>query len=252
MPSLRTRLLLVSAVVLVGFFALTGAALDHAFRRSAEGALRDRLQGSLYALLAAADLNANNRLELPAELPEPRFNALGSGLIAEVRDAQEATVWRSRSALGVIFDEAVTPAQGEHVYTPESEGQTPVRLMLSFTTRWEGNDHRSRLYVFHVAERLDAVEAQIQQFRRSLFLWLAVATLMLLAIQALILRWVSAPLRRLARNLSEMEAGRAQVLRGRYPTELQPLVDNLNTLLADARAHLQRDRVALGSLAHRL
>jgi two-component system sensor histidine kinase PhoQ len=103
-----------------------------------------------------------------------------------------------------------------------------------------------------VAERLDVYEAQIHQFRRSLFLWLAVATLLLLAIQALILRWVSTPLRRLARNLSEMEAGRAQLLRGRYPTELQPLVDNLNALLADARAHLQRYRDALGNLAHSL
>jgi two-component system sensor histidine kinase PhoQ len=252
MRSLRARLLLVSAVVLAGFFALTGVALDQAFRRSAESALRDRLQGNLYALLAAADLNAANDLELPAELPEPRFNAIGSGLIAEVRDAQGAAVWRSRSALGVEFAQALTPALGERVYTQESDGQTPVRLVLSFTTRWEGNDHQPRLYVFHVSERLDAVEAQIRQFRRSLFLWLIVATLLLLAIQALILRWVSAPLRRLARNLSEMEAGRSSLLPGRYPTELQPLVDNLNALLADARAHLQRYRDALGNLAHSL
>lgn len=252
MRSLRARLLLVSALVLAGFFALTGTALDQAFRRSAESALRDRLQSNLYALLAAADLDADNRLKLPVELPEPRFNAIGSGLIAEVRDAQGATVWRSRSALGVKFDAAVAPAQGERVYTQESDGPTPVRLMLSFTTSWEGSDNRPRLYVFHVAERLDAVEAQIQQFRRNLYLWLAVATALLLAIQLLILRWVAAPLRRLARNLSEMEAGRAPALRGAYPTELQPLVDNLNALLADARAHLQRYRDALGDLAHSL
>lgn len=251
MRSLRARLLLVSALVLAGFFALTGAALDQAFRRSAESALRERLQSNLYALLAAADLNANNRLELPAELPEPRFNSVGSGLIAEVRDAQDATVWRSRSALGVKFDEAVTPAQGERVYTQAAEGGTPVQ-MLSFTTRWEGRDRRPRLYVFHVAERLDAVEAQIQRFRHNLYLWLAVATLLLLAVQALMLRWVAAPLRRLARNLSEMEAGRAPALRGEYPTELQPLADNLNALLADARTHLRRYRDALGNLAHSL
>ncbi|MHB8534111.1 MAG: ATP-binding protein [Sulfuricaulis sp.] len=252
MRSLRARLLVVSALVLAGFFALTGVALDQAFRRSAESALRDRLQGNLYALLAAADLNDSNRLVLPAELPEPRFNQVGSGLIAEVRDAKAATVWRSRSALGVKFDDTVSPAPGERVYTQESDGKTPVRLMLSFTTRWEGGDHQPRLYVFHVAERLDAYEAQVQQFRHSLFLWLSVATLLLLAIQALILRWVSSPLRELAENLSAMEAGRAQVLHGRYPTEIQPLADNLNDLLAKARAHLQRYRDALGNLAHSL
>ncbi|MBI3779061.1 MAG: histidine kinase [Gammaproteobacteria bacterium] len=252
MRSLRARLLLVSALVLAGFFALTGVALDQAFRRSAEGALRERLQGNLYALLAASDLNARNELELPAELPEPRFNAVGSGLIAEVRDDRGTAVWRSRSALGVMFDDTVSPAPGERVYTQESDGRVPVRLMLSFTTRWEGADRQARLYVFHVAERLDVYEAQVQQFRHNLFLWLAAATLLLLAIQALILRWVSAPLRRLARGLSDIEAGRAPVLRGEYPTELQPLADNLNVLLADARAHLQRYRDALGNLAHSL
>jgi len=252
MRSLRARLLLVSALVLAGFFALTGVALDQAFRRSAESTLRERLQGHLYALLAASDLDANNKLELPMELPEPRFNLVGSGLVAEVSDARGTPVWRSRSALGVKFNDAVLPKLGERVYTQESDAQTPARLTLSFTTRWEGSDRQPRLYVFHVAERLDVYAAQIQQFRHSLFVWLAVATLLLLAIQALILRWVMSPLRQLAQNLSEMEAGRAQNLHGRYPAEIQPLADNLNTLLANARAHLQRYRDALGNLAHSL
>ena len=187
-----------------------------------------------------------------AELPEPRFNIVASGLVAEVRDAQGATVWRSRSALGVIFKETAVPQLGERVYSEITHGQTAGRLMLSFTTRWEIGGRQSRQYVFHVAERLDVHAAQIQQFRHSLFVWLAAATLLLLAIQALILRWVMSPLRQLAQNLSEMEAGRAQTLHGRYPAEIQPLADNLNTLLASARTHLQRYRDALGNLAHSL
>lgn len=252
MRSLRARLLIVSAAVLAGFLGLTGLALDQAFRSSAESALRERLQGHLYALLAAADLNASNALELPVELPEPRFNQVGSGLIAEVRDSRGSTIWRSRSALGVSFDPAESPIPGERVYTQVAEGKDPARSLLSFATRWESGNRQSPLYVFHVAERLAAYEAQIQQFRRSLFAWLAAATLILLTIQALILRWGLSPLRRLAQNLSEMEAGRASSLPGRYPTELQPLVDNLNALLASARAHLERYRDALGNLAHSL
>jgi two-component system sensor histidine kinase PhoQ len=49
-----------------------------------------------------------------------------------------------------------------------------------------------------------------------------------------------------------METGRTQTLHGRYPAELQPLADNLNTLLVNARAHLERYRDALGNLAHSL
>lgn len=252
MRSLRTRLLLVSAVVLAGFLGLTGLALDRAFSASAESALRERLQSHLYALLAAADLDEQQQLKLPIELPEPRFNLIGSGLAAEVRDAAGATVWRSRSALGTDFAGIAADVPGQRVYTPLGDGASAARLMLSFATRWEGRDRQPQVYVFHVAERLDEQQAQIRQFRRGLFGWLAAATVLLLLVQALILRWGLSPLRRVAQDLSEMEAGRAQALSGRYPTELQPLIDNLNTLLADARAHLQRYRDTLGNLAHSL
>ncbi|MDH3514963.1 MAG: histidine kinase, partial [Gammaproteobacteria bacterium] len=252
MRSLRARLLLVSAVVLAGFLGLTGLALDRAFSASAESALRERLQSHLYALLAAADLNDSRRLELPVELPEPRFNLIGSGLMAEVRDAAGASVWRSRSALGSEFAGAVVSAPGERVYTPLAEGTSSERLMLSFATRWESGAGQPQVYVFHVAERLDEHQAQIRQFRRGLFGWLAAATVLLLGVQALILRWGLAPLRRVAQDLSDMEAGRARTLGGRYPAELQPLVDSLNALLASTRAHLQRYRDTLGNLAHSL
>lgn len=253
MRSLRTRLLLVSAVVLAGFLGLTGLALDRAFSVSAESALRERLQSHLYALLAAADLNAQNQLELPAELPEPRFNLIGSGLMAEVRDAAGTAVWRSRSALGTEFEGLASGASpGERIFTLLDDGKSAARLMLSFTTRWEGSVSGPRVYVFHVAERLDEHQAQIRQFRRGLFGWLAAATVLLLLVQALILSWGLAPLRRVAQDLSEIEAGRAQALSGRYPTELQALIDNLNALLANTRAHLQRYRDTLGNLAHSL
>jgi len=252
MRSLRTRLLLVSAVVLVGFLGLTGFALDRAFSASAASALRERLVGHLYALLSAADLNDRKLLELPIELPEPRFNLIGSGLMAVVRDANGVMVWRSRSALGYDFSSVPAGKPGERIYTELNDGQSTARLMLSFVTRWEGANHQPQTYAFQVVERLDEQRAQIQQFRRTLFGWLAAATVLLLVAQALIVRWGLSPLRRVTQDLSDMEAGRTQTLTGEYPSELQPLVDNLNALLGNARMHLQRYRDTLGNLAHSL
>jgi len=99
--SLNTRLLLASSVVLAAFLGITGLVLDSAFRASADTALRDRLQGYVYALLAASDLDARGRLRLPAELPDPRFSLIGSGLYAEVVDSGGRPVWRSKSLLGL-------------------------------------------------------------------------------------------------------------------------------------------------------
>ncbi|MEO7557956.1 MAG: histidine kinase, partial [Gammaproteobacteria bacterium] len=101
MISLNTRLLLAASLVLAAFLGSTGLILDRAFRDSAEAALRDRLQANIYALLAAADLDARSQLHLPDTLPEARFSTPGSGLYAEVSRDDGARIWRSPSALGL-------------------------------------------------------------------------------------------------------------------------------------------------------
>ena len=55
MKSLRARLLLAATLVLVVFMLLAGAALEQAFRSSAQQVQRDKMQALVYALLGAAD-----------------------------------------------------------------------------------------------------------------------------------------------------------------------------------------------------
>ena len=116
--SLNTRLLVASSVVLIAFLGATGLVLDNAFRASAESALRERLQNQLYALLAASDVDDSGILKLPAELPDPRFSQIGSGLYAEVVDAGGQMQWRSRSMLGVSIPFPKSPAIGQRVFAP--------------------------------------------------------------------------------------------------------------------------------------
>ena len=52
--SLHARLLLAATLVLGGFLGATGVTLDEAFRASSEQALKERLLGHVYGLLAAA------------------------------------------------------------------------------------------------------------------------------------------------------------------------------------------------------
>jgi signal transduction histidine kinase len=60
------------------------------------------------------------------------------------------------------------------------------------------------------------------------------------------------PLERMRRRLSEVQAGSARQLDGRYPAEVQPLVDDLNALLAHRERALQRALAKAGDLAHGL
>ena len=79
--SLSARLLLSVSLLLLFFFGATIAVLDVAFRETGEQAQRHILDGHLMSLLAAAEPNGNGAsLQLPPDLPEPRFGNPGSGL----------------------------------------------------------------------------------------------------------------------------------------------------------------------------
>lgn len=250
--SLNARLLLASSVVLAGFLGATGFVLDRAFQASTEVALRDRLQGHLYALLAASDLDKRGVLRLPAELPDPRFSLIGSGLYAEVVDRAGAPVWRSKSLLGTNFVFSKTPSLGQREFSKLTGDKGAPLLSLSFTISWEAAAQGERRYTYRAAESLSSSNAEVKRFRRSLWGWLAGAAFLLLGVQSLVLRWSLAPLRRVSADLRAIEHGLAQHLRGDYPRELRQLTDNLNGLLASSENHLKRYRDALGNLAHSL
>lgn len=253
MRSITARLLIAASVVIVAFFGLTGLALDKAFRDSAYNAVRERLQAQVYMLLGAANMDAQQQLQLPKALPEVRFLVPDSGLYAMVLDHQGQTVWRSDSLLGQPLPALPpAPARGNNyfglVHTPDRADL----LTFGFSIAWELNPNDYRGYTFWVAENESNLQAQVNSFRRSLWFWLLAAGFFLTLVQVLILRWSLQPLRQVAREVVEIEAGQRSELTGRYPRELQPLTTNLNALVKQSRTHLQRYRNALGDLAHSL
>lgn len=250
--SLNTRLLLASSVVLAAFLGATGWVLDRAFQASTDAALRDRLQGHLYALLAASDLDKRGVLQLPAELPDPRFSLVGSGLYAELVGRTGTPLWRSKSLLGsqVVF--AKVPALGQREFAKLTTDKGVPLLSLSFTVSWEAAAQGERRYTYRVAESLSGYNAEVNRFRRNLWGGLAGAVFLLLLVQSAVLRWSLAPLRRVSSDLHAIESGLAQRLHSDYPRELRQLTDNLNGLLANSDNHLKRYRDSLGNLAHSL
>jgi two-component system sensor histidine kinase PhoQ len=253
MLSLNARLLLAASGVLVAFLGLTGLSLDRAFRESALAAVRDRLQAQVYMLLGAADFDQSGQLTLPKALPEARFSTLNSGLYAQVADNKGTVLWRSRSMLGTslrLFPVFLSP--GESSFQQLNPLHTEPLFLLNFTVGWEIGPGTYRRYTFQVAENRSGFDAQVTGFRHSLWGWLLVSALVLLLMQGFILRWSLWPLRQVAREVTEIEAGRQMELKGGYPRELQPLTDNLNALILQSHARLERYRNALGDLAHSL
>lgn len=250
--SLQARLLLTALLVLLGFAGLTGLALDKAFRESAETALQDKLRGYMFALLAATEVNDRGELSFSRELPEAGFRQPGSGLYAEVHHANEpARRLASNSLLGINLPSTTRPPTGQGVFRQLTTDNGDTLYTYIYGARWQTDNHLYPL-TYRVADDMRSYHAQIRDYRRNLWGWLALATLLLLFAQALVLRWGLRPLRRVEQDLDAIKAGRQQQLHEDYPRELQGLTRNLNLLLNTTRDQLGRYRDALGNVSHSL
>jgi len=254
MKSMRARLLLAAALVLALFVLLTSLALEEAFDDAARSAREERLLAQLYLLMAAAEVE-DGRLIMPSELAESRLSLPNSGLSARIFDAAGVAVWQSRSALNATQPASVQLAPGARRFYETAPGDEPTEgagyLVAAFGVRW-ATGQQPRRYTFAVAEDLTALRNEVAGFRVSLWRWLGVMALLMLAALLLALRWGLAPLRRVTAEVSAVESGSQARIRGDYPIELRALTDNLNALLAHEQARQRRLDHALGDLAHSL
>lgn len=246
--SLRGRLLLASALVLTGFIALTGYALDQAFRSSLFQAEEEKLRGLAYALLGAAAPREDGELSIALDaVPDPRLRQPLSGLDAALFNEQGQAVWSSAA-----FLELPAPALAEVGQWQFEQLRTPDAFSLSFGLRWIDLAKDPRRYTIVVLESAQAYRTQLNVFRRTMWGWLGGTALALTATLLFLQRWSLAPLVRLGRELQRVESGEQAEIGGDYPDELQPLTHDLNAMIVNERNQQTRYRNALGDLAHSL
>ena len=195
--------------MLAAFLGLTGFALDKAFRESALEAVRDRLQAHIYLLLGAAETDAGGKLDLPDVLPDARFSSPASGLFAELATDDNQLIWRSSSTLSRDIPYPVVINTGESVFAQVSTSSGDL-FAMSFGVIWVDDGGEESRYVFRVSESTEGFQQQVDGFRRSLWVWFSAAAVVLLILQALILRWGLAPLRRVVTELGEVERGQKE------------------------------------------
>jgi two-component system sensor histidine kinase PhoQ len=250
MNSLRARLLLAASVILMAFVVLTALALQRAYHDRAEQAEQDKLQGLIYALLGATDSNDRGLLEInEGELRDPRLIHPDSGLYVLILDEVGDVIWQSPSLLGHL---SIAQAHDVGVWRfRQIRDNGRLLFALSLGVNWTSGD-RTRRYTFIAAEDSADFNAQARRFAQTLWLWLAVPAVLLLALQWLVLQWGLSPLRRLVGKLRAIEAGLESEIAGEYPDEIRPLTTGLNAMLRNERQQQTRYRNALDDLAHSL
>ena len=255
--SLRGRMLLTATLVLLVFLGLMGVVLDHAFQRSAEQSVSERLLLHIYGLLAATE-QSDGTLVLPQALQEPDFNRLGTGLYAIVMDQHGKELWRSASAVDLSLPiQAKTRissdlSPGQPVFGRVQNAQGTSLFFLSYRVLWQGTGDKSTPYTFTVLQTRDTYLREVRSFRNNLWGWLAGVVVVLIAVQALVMNWGLGPLKQLARDLKQIEDGDKNTLEGDYPREIDGVTRNLNVLLASERQQREKYRTTLADLAHSL
>ncbi len=255
--SLQARSLAAASCVLAAFLGLAFFALDRAFYQAAESALRDRLQGYIYAYLAASDTTRSGSLIPPEVGPDPRFDrptqsGLYAGIVCDKILNTKGNQWRSPSAVDRELPFGDELPRGVVRFTGPI--QTPVGelFMLAQGVDWLIGGKNKLHLTFYVAEDVGGLREQIEVYRRTLAIWLGGTGIVLLLLLVGVLRWSLAPLRKVVADLARVERGSQDHLGSAYPVELAGLTTSLNSFIDAERDRLKRYRNTLSDLAHSL
>ena len=250
LTSIRARLVGAGALVLVAFMAIAGWALQRAHADGVRSAHYARLQGTVYLLLAGAEIDAGGQLQMPRGFAEPRLSLPGSGPYASVLHLPSGQAWQSASAVGMTLPFVRDAPVGEWRYGMQQSGSAAF-LSTSYGVSWAGPSGSVPL-VLSVLEARSSFDRETAAFSRTLWTWLGTAGAFLLLAQTLLLQWGLSPLRRVSREIERIERGEQSAVEGAYPDELAGLTGNLNTVIRQERVRQTRYKEALSFLAHSL
>lgn len=253
MRSIAARLLVGNAVVLAVFVVLTALAVSWSVHRRAETARFERLQGLVYGILGATEIDAGATLVVDdSALPERTLARPVGGLYAELVGNGGERLWQSRSSIRRVPPTHPTPI-GEWTFERiAADGELPAVDRLQLQSVWELGSGEELPFVVHVVDERGSLGAELARFDRTLWATLSGVAALLLAVQALVLRRGLAPLGRIGADLRAVERGERAALDPDVPRELVPLAGGLNALLASERGRRERYRDLLDDLAHSL
>jgi two-component system, OmpR family, sensor histidine kinase PhoQ len=247
--SLSRRLLLSVSVLLALFCGVVMLVLDTGFREVAQRTLQDELDRQMVALIAAVEPQPDGGYAPAPHTLDGRLETPRSGLYAQIRSAGHD--WRSPSTAGLRSDFGPLLSGGERNLTYATFGDDRVAI-ASRSIQFEGEPAAARSLTFSVATSLGPYQQELWRFRRKLGSWFLALMLLLMVTLAALLHWVLGPVRRMEREIHEVEEGRRERLGGGYPRELAGVAGNLNALLIGERKRVARYRNTLGNLAHSL
>lgn len=246
--SLRRRFLAAVAGVSVIALVLTGLILSELFRHEIERQVDAGLSAHIDRLALLLELR-DGKPVLSRPLLEPRFSVPYSGLYWQV-DGPDGPVRRSRSLWDGALDLSGPPIEpgGRRQRAIAGPDGAPI-LTIEESLLLDGAAVPWRISVAIAASEIEAPVGRFQW----LLGWSFGGLILALLGGATAAVWIGIrPLDRLRARLNQVHDREISRLEGAFPSELRPLIDDLNGLLDDREQAIQRARTQAGNLAHAL
>ena len=249
MNSLTRRLTLLTTLWVAIGLGLLGWFVVRTDERQIETAADARLASLLDAVVAATAFDPAEGPILTRPLADPEFERPLSGHYWQLTGpgGSQAT---SRS----LWDSRLVPAlrKPEGIRARDMDGPRGERLrMLERDVQIEGRFGLVPITV-QVAVARAGTDEEIASLRQNVILAFALLGTGLVAVVALLVVWGLRPLRRTQEELVEVREGRRLHMDIVAPIEIAPLVAEIEALIEQNRATVDRARNHVGNLAHAL
>ena len=258
--SIARRMLVAAAIWSVVVLLIAGWSLQAFYRTETDQQLDLSLDDTLRTLAGAVNSEQGQITVDDAKLPrDERFSLPLLGRYWAFIDlSAENEVVRTRKSLSFFDEDAGVAADVRaealkqkgavlHLDAPGPDDKQ-MRLGLQAVTF---PDRPEPLLLYAAIDRTSA-DASVGSFTLRLGIALGVLAIGLIGGVLVLIRYGLRPLHEIEDKLSDVRAGRRDKLDGEYPSELSPLVREINTLITHNRNVVDRARTHVGNLAHAL
>lgn len=259
--SLSRRLLLAALAFISVAMIVAAVVIGFALHRFVQGQIDQRLDTQVIFLSSMLRAGNDGALSLAGNADGPPFERLRRGWYWQITGPKNTLNSRSldgeRLDLSDIGDVGLRPPPPPH----DERGPRDDRPRPADGPGPEGDHLHYRIKQVMVAglpativvsSPRAAVIGPLREAMTTLAISLLILGVCLISAIMLQVRLGLRPLDRLRRSVADVRAGRAERVPARQPQEIQPLVSELNALLEQNQANLDRARRHVANLAHGL
>ena len=246
--SLSRRMMLIAAGWIAILLLVGGYALDQTVRNLLTRNFDDQLHYTLLAMISSAEIDPLGDVWFNRGLGDQRFLEPGSGLYWQVTGTDREP-YVSRSLWDRTLGDGPEAAGSAPLYYDSAQfADEPLRVVEQ-TVKLPNSDTKWRFVVAGAREHLDEQLGYIRWILVRSFAGLGVA----LFLMAMLQTWYGlVPLRRVRRAIARLRSSGANHVTDPLPLEVQPMVEELNALLAHTEKQAEEARTHAGNLAHAL